>query len=245
LAESENGPKRSLRVELVEIAEGAVLALVALATAWGGYQSAKWDGHQALLYGRSSRLRVEAGVAAIEGGQQRTLDTVTFNSWIDARAAHNEKLAALYVQRFSPAYRVAFEAWLKTNPFITAHAPPNPLSMSEYHNVLIERARRLNKEADAAFTEGTEARVTAEKYVRTTVQLATGLFLITLSQRSKHRSVRASILLLATVFAVYAMVTMGTLPRLKLDTTSPTGMLKSAPPTPKVTRILRLGDQRA
>jgi len=234
LAESDDGPKKSVQAELIEIAEAGVLALVVLATAWSGYQSAKWDGRQALLYERASRLRVEASVAAIEGGQQRTLDVVTFKGWIDARAAHQEKLAAFYVQQFSTAYRVAFEAWLKTKPFITPHAPSNPLSMPEYHNVLFERARGLNKESDAAFTEGTEARVTAEKYVRTTVQLATVLFLITLSLRFKHRRVRGSILLLAAVLVIYALVTIATLPRLKLDTTSPTGMLKSGSPTPKV-----------
>ena len=85
LAESDDGPKKSVQAELIEIAEAGVLALVVLATAWSGYQSAKWDGRQALLYERASRLRVEASVAAIEGGQQRTLDVVTFKGWIDAR----------------------------------------------------------------------------------------------------------------------------------------------------------------
>jgi hypothetical protein len=65
------GPKQpSLRAELIEIAEAVVLGLVAVATAWSGYQSARWDGKQGLLYGNSTRLRVEAGVAATEGGQQ-------------------------------------------------------------------------------------------------------------------------------------------------------------------------------
>src|SRR5262249_57891819 len=45
-------PKRwSERV--IEIVEVAVLATVAIATAWSGYQAARWDGHQAFLYGQA------------------------------------------------------------------------------------------------------------------------------------------------------------------------------------------------
>src|SRR5271166_1411115 len=73
LTESEAGPKQALRVELLEIAEAVILAVIAVATAWSGYYSAKWDGRQALLYGTSARLRVEAALAAAEGGQQRLL----------------------------------------------------------------------------------------------------------------------------------------------------------------------------
>lgn len=36
--------------ETLEIVEAIFLALVAIATAWSGYQAARWDGRQALLY---------------------------------------------------------------------------------------------------------------------------------------------------------------------------------------------------
>src|ERR1700675_1024857 len=86
LSESEDRFRKSRREELTEIAEAVVLALVAVATAWSGYQAAKWDGRQAFLYATSAKLRVDAGVAATEGGQQRLLDVVTFNTWIEATA---------------------------------------------------------------------------------------------------------------------------------------------------------------
>ena len=52
LAEHEAGAT-SPRFDLWEIAEAVVLALIAVATAWSGYHAAKWDGHQALLYGHA------------------------------------------------------------------------------------------------------------------------------------------------------------------------------------------------
>jgi hypothetical protein len=52
-----------------EIVEAFLLAVVAIATAWGGYQAARWDGRQAELYGRSSTIRKEADQALTLGGQ--------------------------------------------------------------------------------------------------------------------------------------------------------------------------------
>src|SRR5262249_14610123 len=147
-----------------------------------------WDGRQAFLYGNSSRLRVEAGIAATEGGQQRLLDVMIFNEWLKAYEANDGKLAASYIRRVSPEYRVAFDAWLKTDPFNRQDAHPSPSFMPEYHNSLLEKSAELDKEATAAFTEGTHAREISERYVRGTVLLATVLFLIALAQRFKLRA---------------------------------------------------------
>ena len=213
LAEGEHGHKPS-RSEVVEVAEALVLAVVAVATAWSGYHSALWDGRQALLYGTSARLRTEAAVAAMEGGQLRLLDVVTFNTWIEAKENKDEKLTALYVRRFSPEYRVAFDAWLKTEPFMKTNAPAGPGFMPEYRNALLEQSEKLNNEATATFTEGTEARETAEKYVRITVVLATVLFLIALAQRFKIRNVRLGLFVVATLLTAYALITVAMYPRL-------------------------------
>jgi hypothetical protein len=81
-------------------------------------------------------------------------------------------------------------------------------------NARLAQAEQLNQEATAAFTEGTEARETAESYVRITVVLATVLFLIAISQRFKIRNVRVGLLLVASALMVYALVTLVTYPRL-------------------------------
>ncbi len=44
-------------VEILEIVEAIVLALVAVMTAWSGYQAALWDGRQDQLYEQSTKLR--------------------------------------------------------------------------------------------------------------------------------------------------------------------------------------------
>src|SRR5512132_2729953 len=103
--------------EVVEILEAFLLAFVAIATAWSGYQAARWDGHEAELYAQASTIRVGADQTLTLGGQQRLLDVTTFNTWIEARFEGRTELVALYERRFSPEYKVAFDAWLETDPF--------------------------------------------------------------------------------------------------------------------------------
>jgi hypothetical protein len=43
---------------VIEIIEAVVLALVAVATAWSGYQAPRWNGHRAQLYAESDTLKV-------------------------------------------------------------------------------------------------------------------------------------------------------------------------------------------
>ena len=56
--------------EALEIIEAIVLALVAVTTAWSGYQAAKWDGENARQYGLASKLRTEATQAWTLGGDE-------------------------------------------------------------------------------------------------------------------------------------------------------------------------------
>jgi hypothetical protein len=199
---------------LLEIAEAIALGLVAVATAWSGYQAARWDGRQAVLYGRATTIRIEADEKLTLGGQQRLLDVSTFNTWIQAESRGDRDLASLYVRRFSPEYRVAFEAWLATDPLDNPNAPAGPSFMPEYQNRLLEEGAALNERASVVFDEGTEARETAEQYVRLTVLLATVLFLIALSQRFRMPGVRVSLLVVAGAVFVYDLVSIIGLPRL-------------------------------
>ena len=200
--------------EIAEILAVIALAVVAIATAWSGYHAARWDGRQAFLYGTSSRLRIEADEAFTLGGQQKLLDVSTFNTWIQAKQAGNEQLAALYLRRFSPEYKVAFDAWLKTDPFHDPSAPAGPAFMPEYVNSKNVEGQTLNDEATATFDEGTESRETADRYVRQTVLLATVLFLVAIAQRFKFRGVRTATGVIAVLLLLYAVSGIVTLPRI-------------------------------
>jgi hypothetical protein len=202
------------RKEISELIEIAILAVVAVATAWSVYQAARWEGRQAFLYSESTRLRIEGDEAATLGGQQRLLDVSTFNTWIEADALGQDEIADLYVERFSPEFREAFDAWLALDPLSNPNAPPGPSFMPEYRNDRIELAAALNNRARETFDEGTEARETADRYVRLTVLFATVLFLVAVSQRFTYHVVRLTANGIAAVLMLGALIGLLVLPRL-------------------------------
>jgi hypothetical protein len=215
LASSEGGRTAKTRwEETIEIIEALLLAVVAVATAWSGYQAARWDGRQAERYGRASTTRNQADQSLTLGGQQRLLDVSTFNTWIEAQSEGRDDLAALYERRFSPEFKTAFDAWIALDPLSNPDAPPGPSFMPEYENRLLERGTELNDVSDRLFDEGTSARHQADEYIRTTVVLATVLFLLVLSQRFLIRRVRIGIVVLAAALMVFGLVTILTFPRL-------------------------------
>lgn len=215
LTEQEEKEKEKTRwVVLVEIAEVAVLAIVAIATAWSGYQAARWDGQRSLLYGHATADRFQADAASTYGGQELAADSAMFTAYLQARSANNSKLEMLYVRRFTPDYRVAFLAWLKTDPFTNPAAPAGPGYMPQYRNPSFESANRLNALASATFNQGTAAGDTAERYVRDTVLFASVLFLVAIAQRFKVRSVRIATTTVALSLAAYTTFAVLTLPLL-------------------------------
>jgi len=215
LSETEHRPPGDHRGwrEASEIVEVILLAIVAVATAWSGYQAARWDGKQAFLYGTASRERIEADASLTLGGQQKLLDVTTFNTWIVESRFGKDQVADLYVRRFSPEFRVAFDAWLKTDPFTDPTAPPGPSFMPEYRNSLVEEGQQLNEAASVSFEEGTQARETADRYVRQTVLLATVLFLVAVAQRFTFRAVRVAAGVIAAILLLIALGGIATLPQ--------------------------------
>ena len=213
-AEAETASSKARWEEVVEILEALLLAFVVVATAWSGYQAARWDGVQSERYGTSATMRFKADELITLGGQQRLLDVSTFNTWIQATTDGKQDLADLYERRFSPEFKVAFEAWLATDPFNNPDAPPGPSYMPQYRNSMIEQGTAMNEEANGVFEEGTAARAQAEEYLQTTLIFATVLFLLALSPRFKLRNVRIGIAVVAAAMLIFGVVTIAVFPRL-------------------------------
>ena len=198
----------------LEILEVFVLAIVAVATAWSGFQAAKFDGEQAFHYGESNRIRFEADAASTTAGQELTTDVGLFTAWLEANAEGNTELQMLFERRMSPNYRVAFDAWIATNPTTNPNAPPGPAYMPEYHNAHAERAERLNDEATEVFAQGTHDREIADKYVRNTVLFAMVLFLVALAQRFDDRLRRTAVNVISLVVLIFAVISVAQLERI-------------------------------
>ena len=185
------------RWEVIEIIEALILALVAVATAWSGYQAAEWAGKRAQEYAKANRLRVTAEGLATLAGQERIYDSDTFNSWIAAKLDGKAQAAEFFERRFRDEYRLAFAAWMKTDPFNNTQAPPGPIFMPDYHNAKHEQFLGLTKQAADIADQGTKSGETGDQYVRITVLLATVLLITAIGQRFRFKAVRVVFMILA------------------------------------------------
>jgi len=210
----QSGDRSQSRLEVIEIIEAAILALVAVATAWSGYQAAKWAGNRAEQYANASRLRVTAEGLATLAGQERIYDSDTFNSWLAAKLDGKSQTAEFFERRFRDEYRPAFAAWMKTDPFNNVQAPPGPIFMPDYHNANHEQFLRLNKQAVEMADQGTKSGETGDNYVRITVLLATVLLITAIGQRFHFKAVRVVFMFLAFFLLCLPLVRLLMLPRI-------------------------------
>ena len=210
----ENGDTSRSRLEMIEIIEALILALVAVATAWSGYQAAKWAGNRAEQYSQASRVRVTAEGLATLAGQERIYDSDTFNSWLAAKLDGKTQTAEFFERRFRDEYRLAFAAWTKTEPFNNTQAPPGPIFMPEYHNAKHEQFLGLTKQAAEMAEQGTKSGETGDQYVRITVILATVLLITAIGQRFRFKFVRVVFMILATLLLCLPLWQLLLLPRI-------------------------------
>jgi hypothetical protein len=206
-------PSPTRWAQWIEVVEALVLATVAVATAWSGYQAARWGALSAQHYNLASRTAVQSQEKATLAGQDRLYDITTFNAWVASKLAHNENLARFYQRRFRPEYATAFAAWWKLDPIKNLSAPPGPIFMAEYRDSNSEESAKLSEEAKGYFENGVSMRETGDDYVKVTVFLAAVLFLTALSQRFDIFGPRVAVVAVAFLLLIVSTYWILILPR--------------------------------
>lgn len=73
---------------------------------------------------KASTLRAESNRALAVAEETRNFDASTSNTWFVAYTLNREDIMAVAERRFRPEFKVAFDAWLATNPAKNPGAPP-------------------------------------------------------------------------------------------------------------------------
>jgi hypothetical protein len=194
------------RDRLITIVEAILLAIVAVLAAWSGFAAAKWSTHASLELAKASAARTEANRADFQGFALRNFDSSTFGAWFSAYVAGNKQAEHVAELRFRPNFLVAFDAWLKTDPFTNPHAPKGPTYMPEYVQPELAQANTLDASATNYYTMGEQAGANADNYVRTTVFLATVLFLVGISGHFRVRAARVGLISVGGFILVFSCV---------------------------------------
>ena len=190
----------------MQIGEAALLALVTITAAWAGYAAARWGTASRVDIARSTTLRSLATRADLSALSTRNFDSSTFNAWFTAFTLNNPRKEAVAVHRFRPQFRVAFNAWLATNPVHNPHAPPGPTYMPQYKLPAQAQANALDNAADAKFDQGNHDGLVSDDYVRITVFLAAVLFLVGIGSSFKLHGIRYALITFGSVLLVLAVV---------------------------------------
>jgi hypothetical protein len=196
----------------LSIIEAVMLAIVALLAAYTGFASAKWNTESSVRLAQASAARTEANRAALNAQNLKNFDSTTFNTWFTAYVAGDTTAEAVAVRRFRPAFKVAFDAWLATEPFTNAKAQPGPTYMPQYKQPELVASAALDTEATKDYTLGVQAGSNADNYIRDTIYLATILFLIGISGHFRFLRIRLALVTLSAVMMVVALVEIATSP---------------------------------
>jgi hypothetical protein len=191
---------------IIQICEAALLALVTLTAAWAGYSAARWSTDSRVEIAQASRLGNLATRADLEAISLRNFDASTFNAWFIAFTLNSPQKEKIAIARFRPAFLVAFNAWMATDPLHNPHAAPGPTYMPQYKLPEQTQANTLDNESAAKLQEGNQAGLTSDDYVRITVLLAVVLFLVGIGTSFKLKGVRYGLITFGSVLLILSLV---------------------------------------
>lgn len=174
----------------VAVGEAVLLSVVTITVAWSGFAAAKWATEGQQILSASALTAVRASELDLDAQLLRDFDAAAFDAWFTAYVSGKPEKIAMAERRFRPELKVAFDAWIATNPETNTSARRTPMDMDSY--VLEEEieAKALAIEAQQLHKEGVAAGLTGDDYVRGTVVLAGVLFLMGIGRTFHMPSVR-------------------------------------------------------
>lgn len=205
-AESGGRGSKDRHSRILQICEALLLALVTVTAAWAGYSAARWGTASRVEIAESSTLRNLATRNDLTALSLRNFDSATFNAWFTAFTLNSPQKEAIAERRFRPAFRVAFDAWMATDPLHNRHAPPGPTYMPQYKLPAQARANALDAAANAKFQAGNHAGEVGDNYVRITVFLAAVLFLVGIGSTFKLHGIRYALITFGSVLLILSVV---------------------------------------
>ncbi len=172
--------QRAAHSERWELIATVILSLATLASAWSGYQSARWSGEATDANRAATVARIDSTSQTNLAERQLTTDVSLFTTWVEAALADNVLLSQAVSERFRPGFVPAFEAW-KSGPAAddaTATLPAgSPFTLPEYVQPAAREAERLLNVSESEALRADAAAGVGDNYVLTAVLYASVLFL--------------------------------------------------------------------
>lgn len=193
--------------ETHELIAVILLSLVAVLTAWCGFQSAQWGGDSSVAFAEASAARIDAANHESEARAAREIDLAIYTQWVIAQANGDQELADYISARFSPEFEPAFEAWQADGM-----QERSPFRMPEYVPPGSAEAMKAGERADALQAQAIEDNDRGDHYSLMTVMFALVLFLAAIAQRGVSLVASRVVLSIAGAITVVGLVVLVTFP---------------------------------
>jgi len=194
------------------LASTILLALATIATAWSGYQSARWNGQEHAHSTTAGLAIVETGKYANLTAQKQTLHATLFTQWTSAVGTSNTALADFLLKRFPEPLKSATVAWNATNPLTNPDAPLTPFDMPVYQLEEKEMAEHWERVAETEFAEAESAGETSDGYLLFTIIFASVLFFAGVSGKFGWQALDIAVLIMGTLVLVGGLYVLFTSP---------------------------------
>lgn len=184
-----------------------LLSVVAVLTAWCGFQASKWGGEMSIAFSEASSARIQAADAEGDARSARAFDLTVYAAYVEAVGAGNAELAQYIQDRFTPQFRVAYDAWVADGEIENA-----PFARADYVPEGTREAAELRDRADARYAQALENNQRGDNYSLLTVLFALVLFLAAMAQRDLAPWISRILLGMALVITVVGVVVVATFP---------------------------------
>lgn len=204
MSESARPPRHRETHELVAV---ILLSLVAVLTAWCGFESAQWGGDSSVAFAEASASRIEKANLEGEARAAREIDIALYMQWVIADANGEDDLADYISERFSPELEPAFVAWQADGM-----KEKSPFKMEQYVPPGEAKAKAEGVRADKLQARALDYNDKGDNYSLMTVLFALVLFLAAIAQRGVSLLASRIVLWLAGAIALTGLVVLFTFP---------------------------------
>ncbi|GAA1928290.1 hypothetical protein GCM10009775_20430 [Microbacterium aoyamense] len=191
----------------IDVVTVFLLSITAVLTAWCGFEASKWGGEMSIAFSQASSARIQAAAAEGEARDARQYDLSIYTQWVLADLDGDTELVSYIEERFTPEFRVAFDAWNAGG-----RSDRGPFATEEYVPPGTDEAVEFTARADTKFDEALENNQRGDNYALLTVLFALVLFLTAMAQRELAPWVRRAFLILAIAVAAVGIAIMLTFP---------------------------------
>ena len=129
--------------------------MVAVLAAWSGFTFVQVE-HRVVAHPRPGprRRASRASRYDLEASNLKNSTPATFNTWFTAYIGGDPAAEQVAIRRFRPAFKVAFDAWMTTDPLTNPRRPPGPTYMKEYKQPEQDLANAMDAEATSSTPKG-------------------------------------------------------------------------------------------